>query len=647
MPFRQWLHAPSRSLVLFLVATVVPAAAVVWLSWRLLEQDRALEDQRVQERLDHVADLVAAEIERRLTAIEADPFALKARLSDDALIVRFSSHQVEVRPAGRLLFFPYLPQPEAPPASVFAEGEALEFRQQNLATAIEAYRGLARSKDSLIRAGALVRLARCLRKADRDQEALAVYEELASLGSTPVGGVPAELLGQQARCVLLKELGQQQELARAAGALDDDLQHGRWPLDRASYEFYTQEARRYLGGRPERTERQNSLALAAAVESLWSEWQSIQGGEGALRGRRTIRVRDSSVLAIWNSSPQKLAALVAGPGYVGSQWSGIWEAHGVRLSLSDTEGHPFLGQPAGPGQPQAVRMAADVGLPWILRVASAGDNAGLVQLAARRRTMLAGLGLMGLVVVVAGYSIARAMTREVAVARLQSDFVSAVSHEFRSPLTSMRHLTELLEVGIVTSADRRQQYYSMLGRETRRLHRLVESLLNFGRMEAGKLGYHFEQLDPGEAVKEVVAEFRDEVSTPHRIELITNGPLPPIWADREALGRALWNLLDNAVKYSPQGDAVEVRLAGEDGGLAIAVCDHGLGIQGSEQKEIFRKFVRGTASKGAGVKGTGIGLAMVQHIVKAHHGEVRLESEPGRGSTFTVLLPSGGEHREA
>ena len=128
-----------------------------------------------------------------------------------------------------------------------------------------------------------------------------------------------------------------------------------------------------------------------------------------------------------------------------------------------------------------------------------------------------------------------------------------------------------------------------------------------------------------------------------RIELTSDGAAPVVRADREALGRALWNLLDNAVKYSPACPTVWVDLAREGQRVAIRVRDQGLGIPAEEQKEIFRKFVRGAAAKAASVKGTGIGLALVEHIVRAHGGEVRLESQPGQGSTFTILLPVGDQ----
>ena len=154
--------------------------------------------------------------------------------------------------------------------------------------------------------------------------------------------------------------------------------------------------------------------------------------------------------------------------------------------------------------------------------------------------------------------------------------------------------------------------------------------------------YRFEPLDPADLVREVVAEFQREIAAnEHRIEVKANGAMPCIRADREALGRALWNLLDNAAKYSPESPMIWVDLGCEDQRVAIQVRDRGRGIPAAERKTIFDKFVRGATSKTSGVEGAGIGLSMVQHIVQAHGGDVRLESEPGRGSTFTILLPAG------
>jgi signal transduction histidine kinase len=314
------------------------------------------------------------------------------------------------------------------------------------------------------------------------------------------------------------------------------------------------------------------------------------------------------------------------------------------------------------GKLQAVRAASDTALPWTLRVSSASPSDDFAQLAGRRRLLLAGLAVTAFLVLVSSYLITRALVRELAVARLQSDFVSAVSHEFRSPLTSMCHLTEMLADGDEPGAERRRQYYQVLAGETRRLHRLVEGLLNFGRMEAGAHEYRFEPLDPAELVREVVAEFQAHMADGHQIEVKWHR-LPAcvapagsadasahrlehrleacatVRADREALSRALWNLLDNAVKYSPDCPTVWVEVGSEAGAVTIRVRDQGVGIPAAERKRIFHKFVRGGSTKTSGVKGTGIGLTMAQHIVRAHGGHLRVESEPGRGSTFTIVLP--------
>jgi signal transduction histidine kinase len=160
-------------------------------------------------------------------------------------------------------------------------------------------------------------------------------------------------------------------------------------------------------------------------------------------------------------------------------------------------------------------------------------------------------------------------------------------------------------------------------------------------MDAGAREYRFESVEPGALVNGVAEEFAEQVRQQgYHLEVTANHHLPPVRADREALGRALWNLLDNAVKYSPGSKAIWVEAAREGSQVAIQVRDRGVGIAPDEQQEIFKKFVRAPGAKAAGIKGTGLGLSMVQHIVSAHGGEIRLVSEPGRGSTFTIMLPT-------
>jgi len=634
MPADQWFRPPRHVLVLFLAVTLLPAVGLVWLGWRLVEQDRALERQRVQERLENAGDRMAAALERRLAEIESQLPAAAVAEGDDALVVVFSPRGVESRRGAPLVYHPFLALRRPVPAKVFEAGEELEFRRQDYAGAAAAFRELARSGDLQVRAEALVRLARNLRKSNQRKEALAVYQDLERLGSVPVGGEPAELVARAARCTVLEELKQFPELHRTAARLHADLQQGRWQLDRASYLFHAQEAQRRSGSQ---AATDGGLALAAAVEALWEQWQESRRAGENWKGWRSIPAPGASVLAVWRGTPEKLAALVAGPRYLEARWQDLWRDPAVAVTLTDAGGHRVLGQPAVPGQRQVVRHAGETQLPWSLGLAGRGGNDSF---RARRPLMLAGLALIALLVTGGSYFIARGIARELAVARLQSDFVSAVSHEFRTPLTSMSHLTELLEGGAVTAEERRRQYYGLLARETRRLRHLVESLLSFGRMEAGALEYRFQPLDPGELAREVAAEFQAEAgSGDHRIEVSVGDALPPVRADREALARALWNLLDNAVKYSPGSPSVRLEVAGEAERVAVRVRDEGLGIPADERKEIFRKFVRGAAARAANVKGTGIGLALVEHIVKAHGGEMRVESEPGKGSTFTILLP--------
>lgn len=193
-------------------------------------------------------------------------------------------------------------------------------------------------------------------------------------------------------------------------------------------------------------------------------------------------------------------------------------------------------------------------------------------------------------------------------ARLQSDFVSAVSHEFRTPLTSMLQLSHMLRAGRVIDEDRPAQYYDVLVRES-------ERLLTFGRGEAKAERYRFESVDACELARQVASEFERHAGEWH---LAMSAPSTPcrLRADREMLSLALWNLLDNSMKYSPERRTTWIDVLSQGAHVAIAVRDEGVGIAKKDRRRIFRKFERGPHDQTADVQGSGIGLALVQRVVQ-------------------------------
>jgi len=634
-----WLRPPGRTLTVFLCLMLVLSGALGWLGWQLLKQDRALEGQRLQERLELAADQMAVALQQSLTDLESYLSFLPSPGAKEpptgVIVLQVTKGTVNAYPSGSLLYYPVIPGGREPPAATFAAGETLEFQRNEPAKAAEVFRELAQSPDPGVRAGALLRLGRNLRKTGRHEEALQVYSELAQLGQTSVLGLPAELMAREARGTVLETIGKGEELRKEASLLHAALWSGRWSLLRPAWEFHVEEARRWSGASPLTEREQNALALSSAAESIYGQLIA----EPESKGSRILRIDGRPVLISWAGGSDRLAAVLAGPEYLGSKWTEALQGRRVQGALIDADGQVVIGSFNKKG-PQAIRTAPATRLPGTLHATSTDPGADEAGVAGRRRLLLSGFAVLALVLLAGAYFIMRSIDREHAVARLQSEFVSTVSHEFRTPLTSLRQLSEMLSKGRVPTEDLRQKSYDLLSRESERLQRLVESLLDFGRIEARAFLYHYEHLDPVTLVGDLVAEFQEKAAAQgYRVELEPAGEYPLIHADREALGLALRNLLDNAVKYSPDCRTVWVEMAREGNRLAIRVRDQGMGIPASEQKEIFKKFFRGTGSRVAHIPGTGIGLAMARHIIEAHGGEIRLESKPGRGSTFTILLP--------
>jgi signal transduction histidine kinase len=249
---------------------------------------------------------------------------------------------------------------------------------------------------------------------------------------------------------------------------------------------------------------------------------------------------------------------------------------------------------------------------------------------------LTALALIGGVVVAL-----RSASRAMKLSQMKTDFVSNVSHELRTPLASVRVFGEFLKLGRVKEPEKIQEYGEYIETESRRLTQLINNILDFSRIESGQKTYHFEQTGVEGVVADTLKTF-DVVLEQNGFTLNLEKPsfpLPQVVIDPDAIAQALINLLDNAVKYSSGSKEIGVKLAEHGDTVMISVIDHGVGIASEERQKVFEKFYRVGNSLVHDVKGSGLGLSIVKHIVEAHHGRVTVESEPGRGSAFIIHLP--------
>lgn len=232
------------------------------------------------------------------------------------------------------------------------------------------------------------------------------------------------------------------------------------------------------------------------------------------------------------------------------------------------------------------------------------------------------------------------VSKEMALARLKSDFVSNVSHELRTPLALIRLYAETLELGRITTREKKQQYYRIIRKESERLTALINNILDFSRIEAGRKEYEFRETDIGDLVHNTLDSYRYQIEQQgFAFEEKIDDNLPPVTVDREAIARAVVNLVNNALKYSADDKFLGVKLYRDNGLVKLEVVDHGIGIARRDQSKIFEKFYRTGDPLVHNTKGSGLGLSLVRHITEAHGGEIEVDSTPGKGSRFVLSLP--------
>jgi signal transduction histidine kinase len=313
----------------------------------------------------------------------------------------------------------------------------------------------------------------------------------------------------------------------------------------------------------------------------------------------------------------------------------------LKLTVHDGDGHLVLGDghDKAPKSEVTGRMAF-VFSDWKLSLG--GGSMTAEEWAQSNFLLNISLSALLALVLLGGVVLAlRTAAREIKLSRMKADFVSNVSHELRTPIASIRVFGEFLRLGRAGSEAKTREYGEYIETESRRLTQLINNILDFSKIESGAKTYRL-QSEHLESIVEGVARTL-EVSLKHKGFRLDYDPpaepLPLMEIDPEAITQALSNLVDNAVKYSGEATEVHVRLARVDGEALISVEDHGIGISRDEQGKIFDRFHRVSTGLVHTVRGSGLGLSIVRHIARAHGGSVSVESEPGKGSKFTIHLP--------
>jgi len=236
--------------------------------------------------------------------------------------------------------------------------------------------------------------------------------------------------------------------------------------------------------------------------------------------------------------------------------------------------------------------------------------------------------------------IMRTVAHEMDILKIKSDFVSSVSHEFKTPLTSIKALVERLQEGKVKDSAKLNQYYSVIAQDTEKLTRLVKNVLDFSKIEEGRVEYNLVETDLNVWLVQQIESFQqNEMAKNIKIRCMPDPNIPTIEIDPDAMSQVIVNLLGNAIKFSPKDTEVVADLKNRDDVIILEIKDQGIGIPPDEVDKVFDKFYQGRSAQKLTVKGTGLGLTLVKHIVDAHGGKIAVESCVGKGTTFIITFP--------
>lgn len=667
----------------------------------LVEKEKLEETRRTADRIvrsvDGAIGAVEGSLSKAVTGLAESPSpelqsALEKLASGSPLIeeVFYLQDLKDIQfPIARLLYLPdgrreAGPSPPADPglSAEIQAAQRLEFQQKNYPRALAAYRqALKLANDPRLAGMILNSVARVQKRSGLLKEAVSTYESIVREhgGVVIAGGMPLGPSAALEICVLSRELEDFSKSLRTSVGLYRSLLQRDWDLERAEFEFFVQRVRSHIEAffsspppgldlQPFRSEFQDLGAEEAAQRKRTERMIVFEQGAAPALEAKTAGGPEAS-----NPPFARLALDVGNLAYLVSiqrqaeragnasdkAWGIIIDTERLRedvlrpalldhfpsgeasWAVKGRDGSVILASEYPVAGPMTFRTNFASNTPdWSLEFHQPPPRLIKTFLLSRRGLysfvflLIAGILVFGLVLTI------RSVSHELELARMKSDFVSTVSHEFKSPLTSIRQLAEMLQSGRVPSEERRQKYYDVLLEQSERLTLLTDNILSLAKIEEGRAEFTFETTDISVLLTEVVTSIQERVR--HEgfdIGLAAQDALPLLAVDRTALSQAVTNLVDNAIKYSGDSRKISVRASLEEQAVAITVEDFGIGIKKEDIPRLFERFYRGGDELTRAVKGSGLGLTLVREIVAAHRGKVIVESEPGKGSMFSIRLP--------
>jgi len=612
----------TRWLGLLLAAILIPTAIVILLVFRVVHQERELGERRASDARRDALEQLHRELTARLQALRLEE--VNRLIGESGTRLPPDSPIVFVAPMAQdYVVLPWEDRgTSSPPSAEFLrhqrEGVALEFQRHDTAGAAASYqRALAAALTPPERCTARLSLAREYLKAGMTIQAEGIDRgTLVDCGNVhDADGVPIAVYAAERLLDTGRDHAPVTEYILRAVSLRE------WPS-------------------PNETRALQSLLhrmpSAVAAEPLRTLTLKIHDIEQVAALARDLQAHPERLQRASRTAPGDLPWM----GYGDEPWlvtlvSPTSFATPVVMAVSARRSVPAGVILRAGAAPAAVPLGAgfvDVYVEW-----PAGRFANQATPAAMYGAILS--VVLG-AVVLAGYFLLRDVHRESDTALMRSNFVASVSHELKTPLTSIRAHAETLLMGRAGDAATTAEYLRTIMSESERLGRLVESVLEFSRIEQGRKTYRTQPTRLEDVARAAARTMEYPLAQlGFTLTIASDGTAPPFSGDPEALTQAILNLLANAMKYSGGAKHIEMRIGARGNEAFVDVVDHGIGIPKDDQSRIFERFHRVQSAETAGIAGAGLGLALALHAVEAHRGRISVVSDVGRGSTFSVCIP--------